>query len=95
MQQYFMDSGCLDESKALAGGRYGAAHFLQACGPKILHHLSLGRLSSMVQLAINQDFLRYQRTLLVWNPQGRNQPTSDLSQLRAAHRLILQVLKES
>ena len=61
-----------EEQKAIPGGRYGCAQFIKICGPLSLRNCSLGKLSYMVQLAINEDYLRYQRTLLIWtsNNQG-------------------------
>jgi len=56
----------MEDSRAIPGGRYGCAQFLRICGPPGLRDCSLGFLSYMVQLAINKDTLRYQRTLLVW-----------------------------
>jgi hypothetical protein len=53
-------------NKSIPGGRYGCAQFIRHCGPVELKNCSLGKLSSFVQYAISKDFLRYQRTLLVW-----------------------------
>lgn len=57
-----------DESKAIAGGRYGCAQFLQLCGGAELQACPLGKLSAMVQYAINESLMRYSKTLLVWTP---------------------------
>lgn len=54
-----------DSLKAIPGGRYGCAQFIKLCGPRSVKNCSLGKVSYMVQLAINEDLLRYQRTLLV------------------------------
>ena len=54
------------EQKSIPGGRYGCAQFLKLLGPGCLRKLSLGRLSYMVQLAINDTYLRYDRTLILW-----------------------------
>ena len=61
-----------NEQKSIPGGRYGCAQFLKLLGPGCLRKLSLGRLSYMVQLAINDTYLRYDRTLILWtsNTQG-------------------------
>jgi hypothetical protein len=58
-----------EDSRAIPGGRYGCAQFLKICGPPSLQRCSLGRLNYMVQIAIREDLLRYQRTLLVWTSQ--------------------------
>lgn len=55
----------LIEERAIPGGRYGCAQFIKACGNSVLKQLSLGKIGQMVQRAINEDFLRYQKTLLV------------------------------
>lgn len=55
-----------DISRAIPGGRYGCAQFAKTCGPVELSKCSLGKLSQMVQKAITDDILRYQKTLLVW-----------------------------
>jgi len=86
-----------DENKAIPGGRYGFAQFLKLCGPQSLQQCSLGRLSYMVQLAINEDLLRYQRTLLVWTPANRKKGTEDDSskKLKAVQKAIIELLQES
>ena len=56
-----------DDVKAIPGGRYGCAQFIKYCGPEVLRELSIGRLSLLVQEAINKNILRYQRTLLIKN----------------------------
>ena len=60
------------EQKSIPGGRYGCAQFLKLLGPSCLRKCSLGKLSYMVQLAINDTYLRYDRTLILWtsNSQG-------------------------
>lgn len=64
LESYFASENA--ESLAIPGGRYGCAQFLKVCGNTKLKNCSLGRLSYMVQLAIDEDLLRYQRTLLIW-----------------------------
>jgi len=66
-----------EEVKSIPGGRYGCAQFLKLCGPSVLQHSSLGKLSYMVQLAINEDILRYQRTLLVWTSDYKTNTSND------------------
>ena len=57
----------IDEGlRAIPGGRYGCAQFAKTWGPFELRQCSLGKLSQMVQKAISDDILRYQKTLLVW-----------------------------
>lgn len=56
-----------ENTRAIPGGRYGCAQFVKSCGPPILRKLSLGKFSQMIQKAISEDLLRYQKkTLLVW-----------------------------
>eukprot|EP01022_Parablepharisma_sp_SALTPOND_P010956 TRINITY_DN1452_c0_g1_i1.p2 TRINITY_DN1452_c0_g1~~TRINITY_DN1452_c0_g1_i1.p2 ORF type:complete len:713 (+),score=60.85 TRINITY_DN1452_c0_g1_i1:7148-9286(+) len=55
------------DEKCIPGGRYGCAQFVKACGTTRLRSCSLGQLAQFIQFAINEDILRYQRTLLVWN----------------------------
>jgi hypothetical protein len=54
------------EEKAIPGGRYGCAQFLKHFSVKSLKDLSVGKLNYIVQLAIDEDLLRYQKNLLVW-----------------------------
>lgn len=54
------------EDKAIPGGRYGCAQFLKHFAIKRLKELSVGKLNYIVQLAIDEDLLRYQKNLLVW-----------------------------
>jgi hypothetical protein len=86
-----------EEDKAISGGRYGCAQFLKYCGPASLQICSLGKLSFMVQLAINEDLLRYQKTLLVWTP-GSAKPTNEelaAERLRQVQQAVLEALRES
>ena len=86
-----------EEDKAISGGRYGCAQFLKYCGPASLQNCSLGKLSFMVQLAINEDLLRYQKTLLVWTP-GTAKPTNEelaAERLRQVQQAVLEALRES
>ena len=51
----------VDESyRAIPGGRYGWAQFVKSWGPRELRNWTLGKLSQLVQKAINEDILRYQ-----------------------------------
>ena len=63
-----MHAAAYDENtRAIPGGRYGWAQFVKSWGPPILRQLSLGMFSQMIQKAITEDLLRYQKkTLLVW-----------------------------
>jgi hypothetical protein len=56
-----------EEDKAVSGGRYGCALYLKKYSDS-LSNCSLGKLSYIVQLAIDEDLLRYHKTLLVWTP---------------------------
>lgn len=55
-----------DAYRAIPGGRYGCAQFAKTCGPSELSKCSLGKLSQMVQKAISDEIIKYQKTLLVW-----------------------------
>lgn len=55
------------EENAIPGGRYGCAQFLKHFGSDGLKELSVGKLNYLVQLAIDDDLLRYQKNLLVWS----------------------------
>ena len=50
----------------LTGGKYGCAALLKHFGPESLKKLTIGKLSFMIQTAIGQDMIRYQKTLLIW-----------------------------
>jgi len=67
-----------EDTKAIPGGRYGCAQFIKYCGPRALKDLSIGRLSLLVQEAINKGILRYQRTLLVKNTSSEKINTAGL-----------------
>lgn len=86
-----------DEGRGMPGGRYGCAQFLQHCGPPCLKSSSLGKLVYIVQLAINEDLLRYHKTLLIWMPfsassQSREVLRKKLGTLRAT---MIELLKHS
>lgn len=98
MDSYFSSNGLkIDENTAIPGGRYGCAQFLKMCGPSTLQYCSLGKLSYMVQLAIDEDLLRYQRTLLVWTPVSNKKSfeQDNSSKLRDVQHAIIEVLKEN
>jgi len=86
-----------EEDKAIAGGRYGCAQFLKFCGPAALQSCSLGRLSCMVQMAINDDILRYQKTLLVWTAGKATQTPEEVvaERLKQAKNAIIETLLET
>lgn len=52
-------------SKAISGGRYGLAQSIKNFGPEELKMLSIGRLSKLIQKAIDQGFLKYHQSFLV------------------------------
>lgn len=86
-----------DDSRAIPGGRYGCAQFLKLCGNATLKKCSLGKLSYMVQLSIDEYLLRYYRTLLIWVPnsqklQGDKENTQKLA---IVQKKIVEVLKEN
>jgi hypothetical protein len=57
-----MPNSTFDENtRAIPGGRYGCAQFVKSCGPPLLRALSLGKFSQMIQQAISEDLLRYQK----------------------------------
>ena len=102
LENYFAPKGIRrpkkeEEQKAIPGGRYGCAQFIKVCGPPLLRNCSLGKLSYMVQLAINEDYLRYQRTLLIWttNNQGIISRTELLRKMQIIKSTIISLLEKS
>ena len=102
LENYFAPKGIRrpkkeEEQKAIPGGRYGCAQFIKICGPPSLRNCSLGKLSYVVQLAINEDYLRYQRTLLIWtsNNQGIISRTELLRKLQILKSTIISMLEKS
>jgi len=84
--------------KVIPGGKYGCSQFIQMCGPKELQQTSLGRISRMVQTAIDEDYLRYSKTLLYWNDCPGEDPEQKQmylapSGLSNEQRLKLKVIK--
>jgi len=79
-----------DDVKAIPGGRYGCAQFIKYCGPENLKDLSIGKLSLLVQEAINKGILRYQRTLLVKNVM--NDSTMSMSNQSDFHNEVIHSL---
>ena len=85
------------DSRAIPGGRYGCAQFLKFCGNQVLRNCSLGKLSYMVQLSIDEDLLRYHKTLLIWTP---NSPkplvdNENTEKLIIIQNKIIEVLREN
>jgi len=76
------------EDKAICGGRYGCAQYLKNFS-EALKTSSLGKLSYMVQLAIDEDLLRYHKTLLVWAPAFDKKCKEDKRALLNAKRIVV------
>lgn len=69
-----------NENIQLTGGKYGCALLLKHFSA--LNSLSIGKLTYMIQLAINEDIIRYQKTLLVWTQNYQIKLPSKLIQER-------------
>ena len=79
------------EEKAISGGRYGCAQYLKKSSNS-LQHCSLGKLSYMIQLAIDEDLLRYHKTLLVWVPAFDKKCKEDKQALFHTKKLVVEIL---
>ena len=97
LSEYFSFCKPGDDSRAIPGGRYGCAQFLKLCGNQQLRECSLGKLSYMVQLSIDEDLLRYHRTLLIWVPTSNKScnDTENNSKLIEIQHIIIDILRES
>lgn len=97
LTDYFSACKPGDDSRAIPGGRYGCAQFLKFCGNKTLKACSLGKLSYMVQLSIDEYLLRYYRTLLVWvpNTQKFQADKENNQKLIIIQNKIIEILKEN
>lgn len=82
------------EEKAISGGRYGCAQYLKAFTDYPLKSSTLGKLSYMIQLAIDEDLLRYHKTLLVWVPSFDKKGRDDKLQLFSAKRSVVDALAQ-
>ena len=71
------DNDQQEKLRAIPGGRYGCAQFIKICGPISLQSLSLGAIAQMVQRAVQEDLLRYHKTLLIWTNKIKDE--TDLS----------------
>ena len=96
LSDYFAACAPGDDSRAIPGGRYGCAQFLKLCGNQRLRDCSLGKLSYMVQLSIDEDLLRYHRTLLIWVPLSNKagSDTENTGKIAAIQQAIAEILKE-
>lgn len=83
------------EDQAISGGRYGCAQFLKNCSNWQLKKCSLGKLSYMVQLAIDEELLRYHKTLLIWVHALENRVKDDKNELYTVKNAVVEVLKDS
>jgi hypothetical protein len=97
LSEYFSYCQPGDDSRAIPGGRYGCAQFLKLCGNQRLRECSLGKLSYMVQLSIDEDLLRYHKTLLIWVPNSNKFITykENSEKLITIQKKIIEILKES
>ncbi|CAG9310587.1 unnamed protein product [Blepharisma stoltei] len=86
-----------DKSLAIQGGRYGCAQLVKFYGPTHLSEFSLGKLSYMVQIAIDEDIIRYNKALLVLNPRFEYdiEEESFHMTLEEIKTNIIEVLKEA
>jgi hypothetical protein len=95
-QQYFSQENY--EEKAIPGGRYGCGQFLKRFGSEALRVLSLGKLNYIVQLAIDEDLLRYQKNMLVWTaclkPPKENEANFKLGTVKGCIQSLLSSFKE-
>lgn len=82
------------EDQAISGGRYGCAQYLKAFAETPLKNSTLGKLSYMIQLAIDEDLLRYHKTLLVWVPVFDKKCREDKLQLFSAKKLVVDALAQ-
>ncbi|OMJ85194.1 hypothetical protein SteCoe_13506 [Stentor coeruleus] len=82
------------EEKAISGGRYGCAQYLKAFAEYPLKNSTLGKLSYMIQLAIDEDLLRYHKTLLVWVPSFDKKGRNDKLQLFSAKKSVIEALSQ-
>ena len=76
------------EDKAVSGGRYGCALYLKKHSESLCN-CSLGKLSYIVQLAIDEDLLRYHKTLLVWTPAFDKKCKEDKQSLIRIKRVVV------
>lgn len=102
LENYFTHKGIHrpkphEDPKSIPGGRYGCAQFLKFRGPTSLKNCSLGKLSYMVQLAINDDYLRYQKTLLIWtiNSQYKVPRNEMIKKIQGIKQATLAVLENN
>lgn len=79
------------EEKAISGGRYGCAQYLKKSS-EALRNCSLGKLSYMIQLAIDEDLLRYHKTLLVWVPAFDKKCKEDKQSLFNTKKMVVEIL---
>ncbi|OMJ93268.1 hypothetical protein SteCoe_3850 [Stentor coeruleus] len=82
------------EDQAISGGRYGCAQYLKVFAETPLKNSTLGKLSYMIQLAIDEDLLRYHKTLLVWVPVFDKKCKEDKLQLFSAKKLVVEALAQ-
>jgi hypothetical protein len=96
-------------SRAIPGGRsdykplgkYGCALMIKLTGPTELRPLSLGKLCSYVQRALNQHILIYYKTLLIKNNKFENEKSNEACDAKNSKRVeqlksqIISLLKEN
>lgn len=91
----FLEAYFSKQTAAIPGGRYGFAQFLKLYGCDYLKNLSLGKLSYMVQLAIDDSILKYQRALLTLASKLESNMLIKTPQLFIIQKNILEILKEN
>jgi len=72
--------------KAISGGRYGMAQFVKYFGPFRLKSLSIGRLSKLVQKAIDLNLLVYYKTFILKKTETQNDSQKEVKRKSRSYK---------
>ncbi|CAD8132313.1 unnamed protein product [Paramecium octaurelia] len=93
--QSIIDNQNDQNHKFFKDGGYGCAQFIKHFGPKNLRKLSLGRLTIYMQMAINKNYIRNTKKVLVQNNREKSEYATDSSQDQEENiKMKIEELKE-
>jgi len=78
--------------RCVPGGKYGCAQLVKHFAEPALTELSLGNISALLQLAVDEGYISYFKTVIYWTDSIKTQQL-DLS--KNSHQLYLESIKSS
>lgn len=82
--------------RAIPGGKYGCALLVKHCSTPALQALSLGKISSLIRLALQNQVISHFKTLIIQNEKGPESQSAEKDRMIAElQEKVLTILKEN